>query len=574
MSIGQKLEQVADLVYKKGKTDIVSNSKYIEKQATGKVIRLDDVSEVHHKVKIKAGATGKNKLSYPYKSTTKSVNGITYTDNGDGSVTVEGTATEYTFFYFTEEFPFKVGQTYTFGEDVLGVDMYVRYTDENGTTKYGMKKVTWKEGYTLLAIYLQVNPGSTTSGTVYPYLVEGDTYDGIWEPYIPPATELVEVTVYGKNLCDGILEIGGINDSTGANISISTSMRTVNYIPVLPNTTYTISREDTTKNIRTRVYDKDKNYIGYVFSATTSPFTITTKDNHAFMRLELVGVNLEEKLQFEYGKRETEYESYVGQTITATPEGTEALSTCPEMTIIADNDVTIEYWGSFGRNFGYLSWWGKYLNYGNPKTLYNAFGGHAWDDETFEPPFDINATTSSAIFGRTFITDVRGCMKKHNVRLICNDTNPNHNQHFSLFSDSKVKYLPYLKLPTNSSAYGWFTNCTQLIEVDGYECCEKNTFETSSGANKTFQGCTELVKIIFHGTVAKNCDIHWSTKLSRESILSLLQCLNVAVTEVTITLPSKCIDTATDTFEYIRANSELATPFEQALINGYTITFV
>lgn len=44
---------------------------------------------------------GKNLISYPYKETTKTVNGITFTDNGDGSVTVNGTATKTTNFGLT-----------------------------------------------------------------------------------------------------------------------------------------------------------------------------------------------------------------------------------------------------------------------------------------------------------------------------------------------------------------------------------------------------------------------------------------------------------------------------------------
>ena len=39
------------------------------------------------------GWTGKNLLPYPYYETTKIVNGITFTDNGDGSITCTGKAT-------------------------------------------------------------------------------------------------------------------------------------------------------------------------------------------------------------------------------------------------------------------------------------------------------------------------------------------------------------------------------------------------------------------------------------------------------------------------------------------------
>lgn len=51
-----------------------------------------DVSEA------KLYKTGKNLIPYPYEHTTRTQNGITFTDNGDGSITVNGTATASTFF--------------------------------------------------------------------------------------------------------------------------------------------------------------------------------------------------------------------------------------------------------------------------------------------------------------------------------------------------------------------------------------------------------------------------------------------------------------------------------------------
>ena len=336
-----------------------------------------------------------------------------------------------------------------------------------------------------------------------------------------------EVKVYGKNIFDGQLEGGSIDSNTGNNLNTSTSTRSINYIPIIPNTTYTISREITGKNIRTRFYDKNKTYIGYGFSAVNTPMTFVSKEDYAFLRLELVGGTVDEKVQVEFDSA-TEYEPYTEQTITATPNGAEVASMCPIMNFLADNDVTVDYYGSYGRQAQRLEWWGKYLGYKETnrqaKYLYMAFGGYAWDDTTFDPPFDIYSSNSSSMFMNSYVQDVRGILERNNVRIIFSD-DPIHNQHYSVFQNSKIKYLPYLKLPYGGSCYGWFTNCTQLIEVDGYECLEKHAFETSSGAQKTFQGCTNLEHIIFHGTIANNINLQWCTKLDLESLISLVSCL-------------------------------------------------
>lgn len=44
---------------------------------------------------------GKNLLKYPYRNTTKTTNGITFTDLGDGTIKVNGTATANTYFYLS-----------------------------------------------------------------------------------------------------------------------------------------------------------------------------------------------------------------------------------------------------------------------------------------------------------------------------------------------------------------------------------------------------------------------------------------------------------------------------------------
>lgn len=48
-------------------------------------------------------ACGKNLISYPYKDTTKTLNGITFTDNGDGTINIDGTATSPTVFYLLQK---------------------------------------------------------------------------------------------------------------------------------------------------------------------------------------------------------------------------------------------------------------------------------------------------------------------------------------------------------------------------------------------------------------------------------------------------------------------------------------
>ena len=184
-----------------------------------------------------------------------------------------------------------------------------------------------------------------------------------------------------------------------------------------------------------------------------------------------------------------------------------------------------------GKRAQHLEWWADYLGYTpinrTSKAMYQGFAGYGWDDTTFDPPYDIFVRQSSQMFSYSFVQDIRGILKRNNVSIIFDESQSYFTQHYDLFASSKVKYLPYLKLPKYGRCYGWFARCDNLIEVDGYECLENHTFETSSGSNKTFQGCTNLVHIIFHGTIANDINLQWSTKLDLESLISLVSCLKL-----------------------------------------------
>lgn len=81
--------------------------------ADGEVVRVNDVSPIKHIVSVKVDhdtpttvtvtRCGKNLLPYPYihKENTVTSNGITFTDNGDGTITANGTATARTTYYFS-----------------------------------------------------------------------------------------------------------------------------------------------------------------------------------------------------------------------------------------------------------------------------------------------------------------------------------------------------------------------------------------------------------------------------------------------------------------------------------------
>lgn len=133
-----------------------------------------------------ATTTGKQKLPYPYYHTTMTVNGITFTDNGDGSITISGTATNTAQFYFCTNFDWmQYGKTYRLyvPRNTSLSNIMFRYKkagDEVYTYPY---QITYGEGDDVDIACINVLSGVTVNETIYPIVVEGDSYDGNWEPF-------------------------------------------------------------------------------------------------------------------------------------------------------------------------------------------------------------------------------------------------------------------------------------------------------------------------------------------------------------------------------------------------------
>ena len=166
--------------------------------------------------------TGKNLLPYPYHESTKTVNGITFTDNGDGSVTVSGTATEYVAFNFVQALPCRPNQAYTVVKnsvDVNNVSFVFCDVNENGkitretvsTTREKTFTVTTLASTAYIKLLMKRQNNAECTGTVKPTLELGTTateYEPYTESYVGDKT-LVSDNTYkykipivnsGKNL--------------------------------------------------------------------------------------------------------------------------------------------------------------------------------------------------------------------------------------------------------------------------------------------------------------------------------------------------------------------------------------
>lgn len=128
----------------------------------------------------------KNLLAYPYSDTTQTYNGITATDNGDGSITLNGTATNMTYFDFHRNDDAKPAYiapgTYTFSflqNKVNGVSVTFGLTDSSAGTAneyvYTANQIEIERGTTYYS-FITIGTGTTLNNLrCWPMLELSDT---------------------------------------------------------------------------------------------------------------------------------------------------------------------------------------------------------------------------------------------------------------------------------------------------------------------------------------------------------------------------------------------------------------
>lgn len=173
----------------------------IEIQSVGDLV-TNTSSEYYGKYDVPVTVMGKNLIQYPYNYTTRKINGITFTDNGDGSVTINGTATANAIWFFylnktnlidglnsgdTVTLSIKAGKSFSGNLRVL-----CNYFDTSGAEKDGnmtitsstaSKTKTITDEWQGMEIYVVVLSGQTVDNVTISPLLEKGSSATEYEPY-------------------------------------------------------------------------------------------------------------------------------------------------------------------------------------------------------------------------------------------------------------------------------------------------------------------------------------------------------------------------------------------------------
>jgi hypothetical protein len=193
---------------------------------------------------------------------------------------------------------------------------------------------------------------------------------------------------------------------------------------------------------------------------------------------------------------------------------------------IAENEPKVY---EAGRKTEYDAFWDGLQDYGNRKDYNQGFKN--WiGAKTISPKYPIKTQNISELFRNCENLETAPQVISTNADGTFGMCNMGYYQCYNLKS---IDYDIYVSGTSSSSWNSSFNGCKSLKRIKKIGVLESHTF------TRVFENCIELEEIAIDGTIGQNgFDIHWSTKLSAESLASIINALSTTTTGLTITLPT------------------------------------
>lgn len=345
--------------YSKGYNDAMNALDILKSDTSGSIVSINDALPIEHELSVKLRS--KNLIPYPYVETTKTKNGVTFTDNGDGTITLNGTATANTSFFLNYAIYLPVDGSYTlsgcpaggsFSTYLFALNYYVNNTETIGVRDLGdgvVKTISLQKN-TRANAYIYIYSGTTFSNLTFKPQLELGTTATTYTPYVKDFTE-VKVYRYGKNLFDinNYTIMGKPTYQIGEN-SLKATCTWDDCIAytisnLTPFTKYCFSYRANNADF-SFVYYEDAKGLNIFY---TKKFVLEAKANGTIIIYFRNSATAPREfdvydIQLEAFETQTAYEQYIEpQTVTANADGTVKGLTnlSPNMTLVTDTDGAI-----------------------------------------------------------------------------------------------------------------------------------------------------------------------------------------------------------------------------------------
>lgn len=213
------------------------------------------------------------------------------------------------------------------------------------------------------------------------------------------------------------------------------------------------------------------------------------------------------------------------------------MSVADKLTTVAENMPKVY---EAGKDTEHKAFWDSFVPNSSIGYAPYRFAGAGWNNENFRPNKNLIFRDSvNGLFREGNITNLKECLNSCDVTLdLSRATNLNY-----AFAYGSHKYLPKISVVSArnniQSTFSGTSSSSYLIWIDEVEVAETSTF------SKSFDYCKNLEHAIFTGVLATNgLDLHWSTKLDKESLVSIIKCLKPGTESRTVSLSLTAVNNA------------------------------
>lgn len=171
-----------------------------------------------------------------------------------------------------------------------------------------------------------------------------------------------------------------------------------------------------------------------------------------------------------------------------------------------------------GQQAEYDRFWDAYQTNGTRTSYANSFG-IGWNDDNFQPKYDIRPVNASYMFQYSGIADLAGILRKRGVTL---DLSNATNIYMAFYWSSGLTSVPVVdtRSSTNKDLYFLFGFSPNLQNIEKIILKD----DGSQTFNGTFQG-SPIKEVRFEGVIGKSIRFADSPQLTLASVQSVIDCL-------------------------------------------------
>ena len=211
-----------------------------------------------------------------------------------------------------------------------------------------------------------------------------------------------------------------------------------------------------------------------------------------------------------------------------------------------------------GKKSEYDAFWDTYQSNGTRKNYHSAFAGEGWKQAIFKPKYTIRPSEARNMFYQSPLTDLTLTHKLDFSEVTAIS---------SFIARSSVTKVPAINLSKIIDSLYVFENAFELMTVENLIFPTRPFTVNISGM---FYRCNALENITITGTIQNTgCDLHWSTKLTIESVTSIL----TALSKDSSVAAGKSITFPTAAQAKIQADTTAKGQYDAAIAAGWTIAF-